>query len=458
MPIDAICLQAVVHELEPQLVGMRVDKIQQPAKDQIVLLLRGKRVLLNAGAGAPRIQLTEIVRDNPAEPPMFCMLLRKHLAGARITAVSQPPLERLVRLELDASDELGRMGRRSLVLEAMGRRSNLILLDEEGRVIDCLRRVDAEMSARRQVLPGLYYEPPASVGRLPVTEETEAGFRERFAGAPAEKTVDAFLLDQYFGLSPLLARELAFRAAGDVDCRLFELAGPEGLWRELEAFIGRIRENRFTPVCLLREGKPLDFACVPVGQYGGGVETVEYETFSGMLDAFYAARERAERTKQRGADLLRAANNARDRLRRKLALQEKEYAQLLVGEYGAVVSVVGGASIMEDLTEAVTGMGLDKAGDGLLCPPENDALLPPAPARPEASGPFHPLWMAGALAAGGGALLLAWRARNALAQTVGGTATPLPRSRRQAAEAVRACGETPRPQVYQRILDQLEKE
>lgn len=326
MPIDAICLQAVVHELEPQLVGMRVDKIQQPAKDQIVLLLRGKRVLLNAGAGAPRIQLTEIVRDNPAEPPMFCMLLRKHLAGARITAVSQPPLERLVRLELDASDELGRMGRRSLVLEAMGRRSNLILLDEEGRVIDCLRRVDAEMSARRQVLPGLYYEPPASVGRLPVTEETEAGFRERFAGAPAEKTVDAFLLDQYFGLSPLMAREVAYRAAGDVDCRLFELAGPEGLWRELEAFIGRIRENRFTPVCLLREGKPLDFACVPVGQYGGGVETVEYETFSGMLDAFYAARERAERTKQRGADLLRAANNARDRLRRKLALQEKEYA------------------------------------------------------------------------------------------------------------------------------------
>ena len=154
MPIDAICLQAVVHELEPQLVGMRVDKIQQPAKDQIVLLLRGKRVLLNAGAGAPRIQLTEIVRDNPAEPPMFCMLLRKHLAGARITAVSQPPLERLVRLELDASDELGRLGRRSLVLEAMGRRSNLILLEEEGRVFDCLRRVDAVMSARRQVLPG----------------------------------------------------------------------------------------------------------------------------------------------------------------------------------------------------------------------------------------------------------------------------------------------------------------
>ena len=232
MPIDAICLQAVVHELEPQLVGMRIDKIQQPAKDQVVLLMRGKRLLLNAGTGAPRIQLTEILRDNPAEPPMFCMLLRKHLSGARITAIVQPPLERLVRLEMDASDELGRAGRRTLVLEAMGRRSNLILLDEEGRVIDCLRRVDAEMSAQRQVLPGLYYQPPASVGRLPVTEETEAGFLEKFFAAPKEKAVDSFLLDQYFGLSPLMARELAFRSAGDTDRRLFEVAGPEVLWRE----------------------------------------------------------------------------------------------------------------------------------------------------------------------------------------------------------------------------------
>ena len=326
MAIDAVCLQAVVEELKPQLLGLRVDKVQQPARDQAVLLFRGKRLLLNAGAGAPRLQLTELPRDNPAEPPMFCMLLRKHLSGARVAGITQPPLERLVRLEFDASDELGRAGKRTLVLEAMGRRSNLILLDGEDRVIDSLRRVDADMSAQRQVLPGLFYQPPASAGRLPFLEETEAGFAARFASAPAEKSLDGFLLDQYFGLSPLMARELAFQAAGDVDARLFQLGGPGPLWRALEDFSSRVRENRFTPLCLLRDGKPLDFACVPVGQYGGAAECVAYPSFSALLDAFYAARERQERARQRGADLLRAASTARDRLRRKLALQEKEYA------------------------------------------------------------------------------------------------------------------------------------
>ena len=313
-------------ELRPQLLGLRVDKVQQPARDQVVLLFRGRRLLLNAGAGAPRLQLTEVLRDNPAEPPMFCMLLRKHLSGARVAEITQPPLERLVRLEFDASDELGRAGRRTLVLEAMGRRSNLILLDGEGRIIDSLRRVDADMSAQRQVLPGLFYEPPASTGRLPFLEETEEGFAARFAAAPAEKTLDGFLLDQYFGLSPLMARELAFRATGDTETRVFQLRDPAPLWGALEDFRTRIREGRFTPVCLLRDGKPLDFACVPVGQYGGAAETVAYDSFSALLDAFYAARERQERARQRGADLLRAASTARDRVRRKLALQEKEYA------------------------------------------------------------------------------------------------------------------------------------
>ena len=135
MPLDGICMQAVVEELRPALLGLRIDKVQQPARDQVILLLRGnQRLLLNAGANAPRIQLTHLTRDNPAEPPMFCMLLRKHLVGGRVAAVTQPPLERLVRLELDVTDDFGQPGRRTLVLEAMGRRSNLILLDGEGRI------------------------------------------------------------------------------------------------------------------------------------------------------------------------------------------------------------------------------------------------------------------------------------------------------------------------------------
>ena len=329
MPLDAICLQAVVEELRLQLLNLRIDKVQQPARDQVILLLRGnKRLLLNAGANAPRIQLTEVPRDNPAEPPMFCMLLRKHLVGARVADIIQPPLERLVRMELDITDDFGQPGKRTLVLEAMGRRSNLILLDGEGRVIDCMRRVDADMSAARQVLPGLYYEPPAAVGRLPVTEETEAGFREKLSAGNPERQIDAFLLDHYFGISPLMARELAFRTTGETDSHLFGLdrAGEDRLWEELSEFISAVQENCFTPICLVKEGRPFEFSCLPIRQYGSAAEQETYESFSALLDAFYEARERQERVRQRGADLIRTATTARDRLRRKLAMQEKDYA------------------------------------------------------------------------------------------------------------------------------------
>ncbi|MDD3346905.1 NFACT RNA binding domain-containing protein [Oscillibacter sp.] len=329
MALDAICLQAIVAEIRPQLLGLRIDKVQQPVRDQVILLLRGnRRLLLSAGANAPRMHFTSLSRDNPAEPPMFCMLLRKHLVGARVAEITQPALERLVRLELDITDEFGRPGKRTLVLEAMGRRSNLILLDEEGRIIECMRRVDAEMSANRQVLPGLFYEPPAAVGRLPVTEETEEGFREKLAAANPERQVDAFLLDGYFGLSPLMARELAFRTAGQTDARLMELdgAGVDRLWKEIEDLTRSVKENKFTAICLKQEGRPAGFSCLPIAQYGSAMELAVYPSFSELLDDYYEAVERLERTKQRGADLIRTATSARERLRRKLALQEADYA------------------------------------------------------------------------------------------------------------------------------------
>ena len=279
MPLDAISLRAVVEELRPQLLNLRIDKVQQPARDQVILLLRGnKRLLLNAGANAPRLQLTELLRDNPAEPPMFCMLLRKHLVGARVAEITQPGLERLVRIELDVTDDFGQPGHRTLVLEAMGRRSNLILLDGENRVIDCMRRVDAEMSAARQVLPGLFYEPPASTGRLPFLEETEEGLAEKLAQVNPEIQLDRFQLDAYFGISPLMARELSFRACGETDGRLCNLdeAGRSCFQDAFFAFANYVKENRFTPIVLKREGVPFEFSALPVHQYGLAAET---ETF-----------------------------------------------------------------------------------------------------------------------------------------------------------------------------------
>ena len=329
MPLDAISLRALVEELRPQLLNLRIDKVQQPARDQVVLLLRGnKRLLLNAGANAPRLQLTNLVRDNPAEPPMFCMLLRKHLVGARVADITQPGLERLVRMELDVTDDFGQPGRRTLVLEAMGRRSNLILLDGEGRVIDCMRRVDAEMSAARQVLPGLFYEQPASTGRLPFLEETEEGFREKLSQVNPEVQLDRFLLDAYFGIAPLMARELAFRACGETDGRLCGLDADarERFEAAFFQFAVNVNANNFTPILLKRDGVPFEFSALQVHQYGLAAETEVFESFSALLDSFYEAKEKQERVRQRGADLIRTATTARDRVRRKLALQEKDYA------------------------------------------------------------------------------------------------------------------------------------
>lgn len=247
MPLDAISLRAVVEELRPQLLNLRIDKVQQPARDQVILLLRGnKRLLLNAGANAPRLQLTELLRDNPAEPPMFCMLLRKHLVGARVAEITQPGLERLVRIELDVTDDFGQPGHRTLVLEAMGRRSNLILLDGENRVIDCMRRVDADMSASRQVLPGLFTSLPPPQDGCPF-----GGNR----GGPCRKAGPSQSGDPVGSLP-----------AGCL-FRYFASDGPgtqlPGLWRNGRTALqsGRSRKKplsgRFLCICKLRKGKPI---------------------------------------------------------------------------------------------------------------------------------------------------------------------------------------------------------
>ena len=330
MALDAVCLRAVIEELRPQLLDLRVDKVQQPSRDQVILLLRGsRRLLLNASAGSPRIHFTELLRDNPAEPPMFCMLLRKYLVGGRVESLTQPGMERSAELTLRVTDEFGRESRRTLVLEAIGRRSNLILLDEERRIIDCLRRVDSEMSPERQVLPGLFYELPPTHEKRPFTEGDEADFRAALAAANPERPADAFLLDTYFGLSPLVARELVFQAAGDSGKRVYELteAQETALWQAILALRQRVEDGDFQPICLYRDGKPAEFSYLPIRQYGDLMENREMESFSALMDVFYESREREERTRQRGQDLIRSVTSARDRCRRKLAQQRQEFAK-----------------------------------------------------------------------------------------------------------------------------------
>lgn len=326
MPLDAVCLQAVVAELAPQITGSRIEKIQQPARDQVVLLLRGnRRLLLSAGGGQPRLHLTELPRDNPAQPPMFCMLLRKYLSGGIIESIQQAPLERVVTLTVSAADELGERSQFSLILEAVARRANLILADKDGHIIDCLRRIDFEMNPDRQVLPGLFYHlptPPDKVSPFTVTEEEFAALAAAAGeGAPA----DQWLVRTVNGLSPLVARELTFRACGSTDAPVTEHAA--ALWSAFAAWRDTVNEKHFTPAMLKRSGVPMDFTYLHVGQYGGAAEEETYTSFSRLLDDFYEKREQAERVKQKGQDLVKTASNGAARLRRKIAAQEQELAE-----------------------------------------------------------------------------------------------------------------------------------
>ena len=327
MPFDALFLTAVAEELR-EAVGMRIDRVSQPARDTVLLALRGRegsrKLLLCASPNRPRVQFTALSFENPAQPPMFCMLLRKHLTGARLAAVEQPPMERLIDLTLDCLDELGTPSQKHMILELMGRSSNLILTDRDGRILDCLRRVDLETSEVRQVLPGLYYRlPPARDKRDPFSL-SERDFLALLTDAEPSARLDKLFLDRLNGLSPLVCRELAAKICGETDGAVSALNDLPTAAAALRRFFETCRP--FRPTLLLEDGTPKDFSCVPITQYGDFRTAEPFSTCSELLDACYGRLERDERRRQRAQQLTKAVTNLRDRTARKLELQKKERA------------------------------------------------------------------------------------------------------------------------------------
>ena len=318
MPLDAICLSALAGELAGKLEGSKIDRIQQPERDMLVFSLRGRgenlRLLAAAGTGNARVHLTGASFENPAEPPMFCMLLRKYLIGARIVSVSQPAGERVLRLELETRDELGLEGRKTLIAELIGRSANLVLVDAEGRIVDCLRRTDGGGDAQRRMLPGMFYRDPPPQSR-PALLRTEPELRRALIEA-ADRTrpIDKWLLESFAGLSPLICRELAWRCGGDW-ARLPAL---------LDAFTESVAAGELRPYLYLDGEKPVDFSFMRLTQYGDALRCEEAESFSALLDRFYTGRDRLEQQRRRGHELLRSVRTLRDRLQRKLVSQRAE--------------------------------------------------------------------------------------------------------------------------------------
>ncbi len=327
MPIDAVFLESLRCELQEQLLACRVDKVQQPERDTILLSMRGPngggKLLLTASPNHPRIQLTSLSFENPAQPPMFCMLLRKHLTGGRLVSISQP---RLVELTFDCIDEMGTPCQKKLILEIMGRNSNLILTGADGRILDCLRRVDFEMSEQRQVLPGLYYHLPPTQGKRSPWEVCEEDLCALLCAQKTQKMADSFLLETFGGLSPLLCRELAYETFGQVDLDLSQLtdAQREDAAGKLFAALDRLHTGKRTPVILVRDERPWDFTCIPIRQYEGLIAQEPQPSFSALLDTFYAKRDSLERMRQKTQALRKTLTNLHNRTARKIANQQKE--------------------------------------------------------------------------------------------------------------------------------------
>lgn len=318
MPLDAVTVSALAKELNERLEGGRIDKVQQPERDMLLLSLRAKgenlRLVIAAGTGNARAGITRGSFENPAEPPMFCMLMRKHLVGARILSVTQPEYERMLIFTLDTHDELGVQSEKKLAVELIGRSANAVLIGADGRIIDCMRRMDFAGDALRRMLPGMIY-------RLPPKQEKPVFFaldpaQRRALIAAADKTVpvDKWLMDSFSALSPLICRELAYRCNNDY----------VNLPDACDALCEAVAAGELAPWLISIDGKPKDFSFMAISQYGPAAQLERYDSFSEMLDAFYTRRDRAEQQRRRSHDLIKTVRTLRDRQQRKLAAQCEE--------------------------------------------------------------------------------------------------------------------------------------
>ena len=321
MAFDAFFLRAVLEEIREKTAGARVEKIHQPSRDTLLLHLKcqegRQKLMFVANPTAPRLHLTQATPENPPEPPMFCMLLRKHLSGARLHSISQPPMERCAAFTFDCIDEMGDPVQKKLVAELMGRTCNLYLLDADGRIIDCLRRVGLDETSKRPALPGMYYQSPEPVEKCDPWETED--YVNLLAEAGADVLADR-LMDKLGGLSPLVCREAALFAAGDTDARLEDMQ--LGVVAEKLGLFFREHLSHPRPYFYATaDGTPKQFAFCPIRQYG---ECEEAESFGALLDHYYIVRDRRDAIRQKGQAVRKTVQNLCQRLKRKLAIQEKE--------------------------------------------------------------------------------------------------------------------------------------
>ena len=327
MAFDACMMRAVISEILREFPEAKIEKVLQPRNDEIDMIVHhgrtSRRLVFNVGPNAPRLQISDIARENPKTAPMFCMLLRKLFVGGRITSVEQPGFDRIAEFSVACYDEMGFPTTRYIVCEIMGKYANLVILDGEKKIITALKIIDFAASTVRQVLPGLKYQVPAKPEKLSPLEIDRALFFEKLAEFPSERTVEKFITSTYSGIATQIAHELCFRASGQVDAPIVTVCA-EALWRVFCEWQELLISERYTPtVAYNAEGKPIDYSYMPITYLEDGATYKTYSDFAELFDSYFAEKDRLEHIHQRAKDITTLLINALSRTEKKLGIQRQ---------------------------------------------------------------------------------------------------------------------------------------
>ncbi len=325
MALDGVAVYAIAHELKEKLVGTRIDKISQPEKDELVLNIRGFgenfKLLFTANAQNPRVSLIDKNRVNPNTPPNFCMILRQRISNGKIIDITQPNFERVIRFEIQALNQFSEIATMFLVIEMMGKHSNIILMDADDKIVDSIKRVGYDKSQLRLVLPGRQYENPPNTKVNPLFV-TYTEFKDLLT----EEAVHNSLIQSFSGVSPILATELLHRADIDSDIYSKQLLQDEtkckALFKELESFFNEVKNKNFVNKVYYKNEVPFDFAVYDLTVYNN-FETASFDCTTEVLEEFYVTKDLANRLKQKTYDIRKLVQNNIDRTLKKLELQEK---------------------------------------------------------------------------------------------------------------------------------------
>ena len=329
MAFDGIVIANLVKDLNDKIVSGRISKIAQPEKDELLLTIKGNRenfrLLISANASLPLLYFTETNKPSPLTAPNFCMLLRKHIANGRIVSVSQPGLERIVRIEIEHLDEMGDLKRKFLIVELMGKHSNIIFCDDENKILDSIKHISAQVSSVREVLPGReYFIPHAGEKKDPLTI-TEEEFKELIGKTP--QNLSKALYTDLTGLSPTVSAELCHLASldGDISAKDFSDSELTHLYHAFTWIMDDVRQGNFTPNIIYQKEKPVEFASIPLSMFSGGdYRSVSFPSISALLERYYAERNTVSRIHQKSTDLRKILTNSLERSYKKRDLQQKQ--------------------------------------------------------------------------------------------------------------------------------------